>query len=984
MARTQRKLIEKLDSFTNALGEIVEILKEQVKDKNADVTENLSSNLSDNITQIAEELQKVSKNVSEIKKDTTDIKSKLDGIKSQKEKGIFGEVGDKNVIKDIKKGVGIIVLIAGAVLAIGMAFKMVGNIDFENVITLSLAMIAVAKAVEIIANIEKLDIKKASLAAGTMVIMAGAITISSYVLKYVEPLTGSQLLTTTLLAGALGIVAYLTFKAINKITIKPSSLLLIPLLPSILPLISLGIVLSSKILTNVVPIPLMNLLGIILLAATTAAMVFAIKPILSMKLSKNDIPKLILLPFIIPIIAGCIVAASIIFQHYEPIGFQKALTILVEGVAMGLAIATFALTVYMLGKLDITSLAVGALGTSIVAGIIVGVSWVMELFNENAKSPDIGWTLKTGSALIIFSVPVMMLGSLIMASGGLGIAAIGFGAIGMVLVVGAMLAISHIINKGIYDNYPEMDWVRGIGLSIASFGALMMLFGIPPIPLLLAMGVASVNIIAKGIQQISKELAKGDYKSNYPSLDWAMGVSKSLFPFAKFMTVFGAVMLASPFGLGKKILNEGIEALEIIAQGMVSVGDVLKKGSYKKGEYPSPEWAGGVGQGISLFAKTLIGLRLLKETPEGFVDFIKILAKGLVEASHNLEDGNWTSGHPTKEWAEAVGIGISAFSYPMVELAKSGRKMMKMIAKDPEGFKDFIVSFIKSISLGLVEASNNLKDGNWESKYPTKKWVEGVTGGIDAFTNPIIKLAESGKKMQKMMERGNFTEFIVEFISGISKGLVEASNILSEGNWSGKTPTDDWVRGLSNSLNALTLPEKEINSIKDVIEMLNKFNDLPMDKINYNLYKLSKSFLLLGFSLKLFGASTINNLGSLKDTANSIMLFSIIDHKQLEKTLNILEKRTATLKKVSDQTPQIMEHLEKLLETANNINVYTTVEEENGKNEEISQIVKHISNIDKNIEDMLNLQKENFNNINETYEREMESAKNVNESEGIF
>lgn len=981
MARTQRKLIEKLDAFTNSLSDIVEILKEEVKEKKSDVTEQLTSSLSDNIVQIAEELHKVSENVSQIKKDTTDIKSALDGMKTQKEKGMLGEVGDKKVVKDIKKGVGIIVLIAGAVLAIGMAFKMVGSVDLASVITLSLAMIAVAKAVEIIANIEKLDMKKAAIAAGTMVIMAGAITLSSYVLKYIEPLTGGQLLTTALLAGTLGAVAYLTFKALNKIKIKPSSLLLIPLLPAMLPLISLGIVLSSKILTNVEPISLTALLGIVLLAAATAAMMYAVKPILSMKIEPKDIAKLALMPIIIPLVAGGIVLSSIIFQQYQPLGLNLALTILAEGLAMGLAIATFALSVYVLGKLDIKSLAVGAAGMVFVAGAIVGVSWLMQTFNENAKAPDIGWTLKTGSALIMFSLPVMMLGLLIMASGiGLGIAAIGFGAIGSVLVAGAMVAISHIVNKGKYDKYPEMDWVRGVGLSVASFGAMMMLFGIPPVPLLIAMGMGSVILIGKAIQKISKELIKGDY-SNYPSLKWSLGVTSSLIPFASFMTIFGALMLASPFGLGKKILNEGINALEIISKGMVKVSWLLKAGSWVDGEYPSPEWAGGVGQGIALFAKTLIGLKLLKETPEGFVDFIKLLAKGLVEASHNLEGGNWTSGHPTKEWAEAVGIGISAFSYPIVELAKSGRKMMKMIAKDPEGFKTFIVSYIKSISHGLVEASKILGDGKWDAKVPTKEWAEGTARAIDAFTNPIIKLAESGKRMQKIMKRGNFTDFIVDFIGGISRGLVEASNILSNGDWSSKTPSEDWVKGLSNAINALSLPEKQIESIGDVISMLKKFDDLPINRINDNLNKLSKSFLLLGFSIKKFGINAEGNINALKDTASGIMLFSIIDHEQLKKTLNILEQRTTTLKKVSDETPQIMEHLESLLDAANNINVYTTVEGKEGENEAISEIVKHVSNIDKNIEEMLNLQKDNFSKVNERYEKEMESAKNVNESE---
>jgi len=81
----------------------------------------------------------------------------------------------------LKKGIGTILLIAGAVLAIGMAFKLVGKVDFLSVISLSLAMTLVSIAFEKIGKL-KLTMEQTAITAGSLVIMSIAIAISSLVL----------------------------------------------------------------------------------------------------------------------------------------------------------------------------------------------------------------------------------------------------------------------------------------------------------------------------------------------------------------------------------------------------------------------------------------------------------------------------------------------------------------------------------------------------------------------------------------------------------------------------------------------------------------------------------------------------------------------------------------------------------------------------------------------------------------------------------
>ena len=59
-------------------------------------------------------------------------------------------------IKDIKSGVGTIMMIAGGVLAIGAAFSIIGKVDFGTVLSLSIALPLIAIAFEKIAQLKDL------------------------------------------------------------------------------------------------------------------------------------------------------------------------------------------------------------------------------------------------------------------------------------------------------------------------------------------------------------------------------------------------------------------------------------------------------------------------------------------------------------------------------------------------------------------------------------------------------------------------------------------------------------------------------------------------------------------------------------------------------------------------------------------------------------------------------------------------------------
>jgi len=118
----QKKFIENLQNFSDALEGVVEALKEQNKSRETDPLNALLENIdSKKITQLITDVQ-------EIKKDTTDINKKLDKLlktqqntasASAKDQGLFTKVGSPENKNQIMDGVKIIGMIAIGVLAIG-------------------------------------------------------------------------------------------------------------------------------------------------------------------------------------------------------------------------------------------------------------------------------------------------------------------------------------------------------------------------------------------------------------------------------------------------------------------------------------------------------------------------------------------------------------------------------------------------------------------------------------------------------------------------------------------------------------------------------------------------------------------------------------------------------------------------------------------------------------------------------------------------
>jgi hypothetical protein len=134
------KILNALNDITIGLEELANALKSK-KESSSNTAQILQS------ANLGKQIESIKIGLSSIKKDTEKIiknqETLLNISKEKKSKSsLFETAGDnKNKIKD---GVSSVLLIAAGVLAIGMAFKLIGDVDFFSVIALSIALPLVA------------------------------------------------------------------------------------------------------------------------------------------------------------------------------------------------------------------------------------------------------------------------------------------------------------------------------------------------------------------------------------------------------------------------------------------------------------------------------------------------------------------------------------------------------------------------------------------------------------------------------------------------------------------------------------------------------------------------------------------------------------------------------------------------------------------------------------------------------------------------
>ncbi len=815
MAR-ESDFINKLSDFTKTLEDLVDILKEQQKIGPTEVVNKLLENIdADKLSTIADNIETVKNNTIEINKNVEKTLKVVQELKREKEGGLPAEISSKENKTKVLDGIKTIILIAGGVLAIGLAFKIIGNVDFLSVVALSFGIMMAAEAFSKVASMtddkgKPLAWKQIIMGAATLVIMSGAILISGLILKGMPTIGLGELLTIVFVGASMGLASYFLLSAIGKVKMK--DLLMAPLVALVLPAIALAIVGAAYILQYTPTIGFKQLVSALMVSVALLPLIWGFQFII--KGMRGVKPEEVLMAVgVIPLIAIAIVASSWILMGVADLDLIKVLK---AGLGVGIAILAMVPTIWLLNKAGLLKptalkdLAIGALAIPLIATAITLSSWVLSIGNYT-NAPDLEWTLSVGLAIMIFAVPVAALGALMMGSGGVGYAALAAGILAVPLIALAMVAVSYILPLGNYSSYPPLEWTASVGLA-------MLLFAVPVIALgilimtgiglpALILGIVGVGLIAQAVVFASHILPKGTY-GKYPSLEWSAGVGLAMLLFTPSVLALGVLIMT---GIGLPALIMGIVGIGLIAQAVVFASHILPDGTYSL--YPSLEWSAGAGLAMLLFGVPTLALGIMILSGIGLpalllgIIGIGLIAQAVVFASHILPNGTYSL-YPPVEWTAGVGLAMLTFGIPVMTL---GAYMLSGI-----GFAALVMGIIgvSLIAASVVAASYILSTGNYKS-FPSLAWASGVGLSLTAFGLPAIYL---GTYILSTLGVG------IEIIAaGLGVILLIASTIsavsyLLKGNYT-SYPSLDWAEGVSKSLNAFS--NINVNISFDLFKILN-------------------------------------------------------------------------------------------------------------------------------------------------------------------
>jgi len=831
MSKIDEKYISALESFTEALAEIVETLKEQQKTGKADTVNEMLKNSSEGLGKVVKDLKKVTQEgFKDVKNQNSIIERKIDGIKKQKESGMFDKIEDPKNKNKIVDGIKVVVLIAAGVLALGMAFKIIGKVDFISVLALSAAMVAMAFAYTKISDTKGLSFGKIFRVAMILPIMALGLAASGYLLRNFPKIGLMQGISIMVVSGALGLATYLISKALGKLSTK--SLIMIPLIPFILPLIALGIVKASYILKDVKQLTLMQVFSVALVGLALGVATFGIG--LALKGMKNiSWKEMLALPIMIPLIAGGIVLASTIFQAFVPI--KNPLQLLLGSLVMGVSILMFTPAVYILGKLNFSQIVKGSIGVLAVAGAILGVAWIFSLLPAEMRYPGFMWSLGAGLSIIGFGLLSVALGLLTTLVTPI---VFGIGLLALLAVAGAILGVAWIFSLLPAEmRYPGFMWSLGAGLSIIGFGLLSVALGLLTTlvtPIVFGIGLLALLAVAGSMVGVSLILNQGKWDGPYPSLGWALGVGGSLLIFSLAAVAASVGGLASAIG---SLFTGGEDPLVKMANTMVLVSLLLQKGIWNKG-YPSYAWSMGVGTALLMFTSAYATITAL----EGFNRVLSFLTGGksksfdefvlsaigtMIVAREMLNVGDWKSAkHPTYEWSLGIGTALATFALAyatIMAIEGAGRVFAFFTGGKSKSFDQFVISAVTT----MVVARDMLNIGDWSSaKHPTGEWALGVGTALAMFATAyaVITGIEGIGRVFSFLTGGKAQSFN-DFVVSASSAMSTARGELAKGDWSNAKlfPSKEWAEGVGMSLFLFARSYAIISSVPNFMSNAIKF-----------------------------------------------------------------------------------------------------------------------------------------------------------------
>jgi len=837
-----KQLLKALDNLSVGLEQLVEALNNKGESKTDTGATLQSGDFGKSLEQISVEIQSIKTDTQEILKNQQTIIGLFKQKKDEKKTDEMEGAGDPKKESQIKKGLATILLIAVAVLAIGMAFKLVGKVNILSVLALGIGIMLVAFAFERVSKIKgptggAMTIKEAVVISAIMVIASLAVTVSSWILSKIKPLTIPQILTAASIALLFTIVAPAISKLISAMTtsqevefrgmkVKTSAMSFGTVLKAsvMLPLLmvgmSIGIMLSSRILSQVTPISIPKALTAILIGVMFAIVARGIAGLITSLTTSQSasgggfgfktqsigmaklLPMILLLPFIMFMIAKGITWSSQTLNQIKPIGFGQAITaILIAGmfavVSLGIA--------KLINSLEKTNpVAILLLPIAMVA-IALAIALSAKIFAKFKGSFDVlgyGTIFK----ILLLGASISIIAFLMaMATNKLGklslkevlLLPLFLTTMSMALALSAFIFAKPMFKKsfeslsyGMIFKILLLGFAMGVITVIVAFASkflgklnLKQVVLLPLLFTLMSLAIAvSAFIIAK-------------FKSSFDKISIGM-----IFKLLLYGIVTAIIFVAYAFAtkiIGK--LLKPVDALKgglviIILAGIIMISSlILNVGKYKN--YPSLKWAIGVAASLAGFAVGALALGAAVFGPQALVFLaglaaILVTSAVIVGTSMILSAGKYNK-YPKLGWTVAVAASLGAFAIGAIALGLNVINPFFWVG----------LPMILTVAETIVDVAKILGKGKYNANFG--QWAMGVVALYAAFVPIILILGAVGVAAAISGFFGGPDPFETGrgMLKSIAWSIVDVSKILSKGKYTGG-PTKEWASGVAIALGA--------------------------------------------------------------------------------------------------------------------------------------------------------------------------------------
>lgn len=828
-----KKLLDGLNNLSLALEEIaLSLNKKGSKSSTAEAIK--GGNFVSQITEIKIGVKKLQEDTKAILKNQQTIISISKQKNSEKKTEVFEKAGEKNTKKMIKDGVAIVLLMATGVLAIGLAFKLIGAVKFTSVIALAIALPLIAFAFQKIAQMKDLTPKQSFNLVIITVAISTAVMISSWILAKVSTIGLKQFFSIVFISGIFTVLAFgmkNILRSLKGVSILDAMKTAITL-PIVMVAMSLAIVGASYLLGMVKPIGLAQFFTTIFISAAFSILSFGLKDIVKAMKGvniKDAITIALSLPIVMVAMAAAIVGASYLLGSVKPIGLSQFISTIFISVVF--VILSFGMRQILRAFKDLDT--AKAIKISFVlpivyvalAGAIAASSYLLAL----TKPIDYGLLFNILVQGLIMAALSFTLGFAIKFLGKMDMTTFFTGALFVIVLAAAIMISSLLLGLGTYEKYPSIDWALGVGISLIAFGAVaaglgaLAMSGVGGAAVLL--GIVFTIVIAAAIMVSSFILSQGKYEV-FPGPAWSLGVALALGSFAMASVALGFIAIS---GIGAVALLVGIGMTLKIAKTIVEVSNILSQGNWKGG--PTFGWVAATTLAYMAFTPMIVALGALGMAgavikffggPDPFELAKKMMiqiADTMVAVSHSFGGGDWKGG-PTKKWAEGVGLAIGAFAPVFATLSKGG--IMGILFGNGPSVEEY-KNTIKSVAEGIVEAGKVFNEAGMDQwkKAPTKEWSQGVGIAIQAFSSAIHDMKKSGVKINRSELYGD--KGLITVMIGVAEGIIAVGMFFNK--FGGifdvsKVPSKKWADGVGISITSFA------SAIKDLKEGGIKKGDL--------------------------------------------------------------------------------------------------------------------------------------------------------------